>query len=1101
MVFESFLSRGITKEKDMKRSIVSRFMGNAICHATVVVCGAVFSSFAVDLPAPMVWYTMTNVSGTTVADASGNGHNLTLGTGVEVVDVEIGGKALKFSGTTADWGKFTCPAVTNTTIAFWFYREAQDTSIIESDKEQNSIPYALSTGYSGFGINWQRNSTGVSFINQANNPQSNFNTFASPTREQWHHLAVTVEDVGTDEVSGFEILECRSYQDGAFVKTITWTNNHAMKTGTQTAYIGNAGAGSKRPLNGKMADVRFYNATLSAEQIAQVAMAGLAPSGPCLLLHYPFEEIEAAGDGTFTTPEASGNGPDMSLGSNMALVDDGVSGKALRFRGSTGLGGKTRTGNYPMFEHTIACWVRRSSEATNYFALVENPYPRLYDGLSNNGGYSVFDSLVGNGRGFYAMPTGAGTTTKTAADAGLADIDTWSHLAIVTRVVTEGANAGKGIIDLYVNGEQVHSYRYHLTFDLNSIAAGRNFIIGNSGGSFTSTRYFCGDLDDFRFYSGALTSNEVRRVYRGLAAIDAGADFTVAGETAILAGTVAANAAGGHRPQGGGYAGEIAWTLVSAPQGGEGASIEQPAAAVTRATLPVAGAYVFRLTISDLGVSASDEVTVTRAPADAGNAAPTVSLAVTASATRPDAATLSATVSDDGKPAPAALRVFWTKKSGPGGVWFEPPHAVATKAFFTAAGSYVLTCTADDGQATTSADVTVTVADETAGAHLFDGLLHYWSLDGHANPHFLDPVHPVTVFTAPDYKMLKYLPGKLGYGARAYAHAGTGAYFDTGVTSDEVGDPAYTSLSPANPPPTNDYLTVSAWIYIDPTDTNNICGASIVGQSHTFGLRYSEKYQPSHTPNTGGFTLFQQGRSGTTTSGGIGFAMVHYPVPNPSPVGRWMHICGIIARNVPDSSKWEMWYDGVKQTASATHGSTRGRTNTNTIKIGGMNYTSSTAGTGDYNANWSVDGTTANFYSRTFPGIVDEVRIWQRKLTAGEIRYLAANPVIAPNRAPAINSFERDTVVSATKKSKAVATAVFDDGEPAGGTLTYKWSVLSGNVAAASFGDATARETTFTATAVGTYVLQLAVSDGERTSYSAPLTVEVVAAGTIVVIK
>ena len=118
----------------MKRSIVSLFMGNAICLATMVVCGAAFSSFAVDLPSPMVWYTMTDVSGTTVADASGNGHNLTLGAGVEVVDVEIGGKALKFSGTTADWGKFTCPAVTNTTIAFWFYREAQDTSIIESDK-------------------------------------------------------------------------------------------------------------------------------------------------------------------------------------------------------------------------------------------------------------------------------------------------------------------------------------------------------------------------------------------------------------------------------------------------------------------------------------------------------------------------------------------------------------------------------------------------------------------------------------------------------------------------------------------------------------------------------------------------------------------------------------------------------------------------------------------------------------------------------------------------------------------------------------------------------------------------------------------------------
>jgi hypothetical protein len=143
------------------------------------------------------------VSGTTVADASGNGHTLTLGTGVTVVDADIGGKALRFGGTTSDWAKFTCPAVTNTTIAFWLYREATDSSIMEGETEKNTIPYILSTGYSGFGINWARNKDPLAFINQANNPQSNFGSFASPTREQWHHVAVTVDHVGTDEESGF----------------------------------------------------------------------------------------------------------------------------------------------------------------------------------------------------------------------------------------------------------------------------------------------------------------------------------------------------------------------------------------------------------------------------------------------------------------------------------------------------------------------------------------------------------------------------------------------------------------------------------------------------------------------------------------------------------------------------------------------------------------------------------------------------------------------------------------------------------------------------------------------------------------------------------
>lgn len=1049
---------------------------------TVAACVVSFVASGVDLPAPIVWYDMELLVDGKIPDKSGNGHDLTLGAGCSIVDPGIGCKALCFNGTTDAWGTFTCPAVTNMTIAFWLYREAEDASIIT---EQNAYPYAFS-GYSGLAVNWYRNAKSLSLINRANDPNSHFSSALEPDRAQWHHVAFTVADIGTDSNSGFKILECRSYLDGSYVKTTVWTNNAPMKTGEQTVCVGNFEKAGTRPLNGKLADMRFYGNTLSAGQVAQTAMEGLTASGPHLLLHYPFDEITTDG-GTPTTSEASGNGPAMSLGSNMTLADDGVSGKALRFLDTTQIGGKTHTADYPVFTHTITCWLRRTSAAKNYHAVVNNRYPRFYHGLSSSGGYATFDSLDGNGRGFSAIPNGAGTTTKVNVEAGLADIDTWSHLAVVTRVVTEGADAGKGIIDVYVNGEQVPSYKTHAAFDLMPITAGRDFIVGNNE-AFNGTRYFCGDMDDFRLYVGALTSNEVRRVYRGLAAIDAGADFTVTGGTAILAGTVAANAGGGHRPHGGGYAGATAWSLVSAPAGGEGAVIEQPAAAVTRATLPVAGTYVFRLTISDLGASASDDVTVTRAASAVGNAAPTVSLSATATAMRPAAATLSAAVSDDGKPEPASLRVFWMKKSGPGGVWFDPPHAAATKAYFSEAGTYVLTCTADDGQESASADVTVTVADDTDGARLDDGLLRYWSLDGCANPYFCDTVSGTATITAPNYTTLKYLPGKVGYGARAFAHAGEGAYFEMSVGTGEVGNSAYSS----NQPPTNDYLTVSAWIYIDPADTNDICGATVVGQANTFGLRYSEKSNSDETPNTGGFTLYQQGRSGNDTAANIWYTMVHYPTPEPSPVGRWMHICGILARNVSNRSLWEMWYDGVKQTSSKDSGSNvRGRVNTEHVMIGGMKYTAAASpDSNSYNANWSKDGTTENFYSRTFPGIVDEVRIWQRKLTEGEIRYLAANPVVAQNRAPAVDAFAKNAVHAEPRTPMAVATAVFDDGEPAGEGLTYRWSVVSGDASKVEFGDATARETTFTASKTGVYVLQLAVSDGERTSYSEPLTVE-----------
>ena len=128
--------------------------------------------------------------------------------------------------------------------------------------------------------------------------------------------------------------------------------------------------------------------------------------------------------------------------------------------------------------------------------------------------------------------------------------------------------------------------------------------------------------------------------------------------------------------------------------------------------------------------------------------------------------------------------------------------------------------------------------------------------------------------------------------------------------------------------------------------------------------------------------------------------------------------------------------------------------------------------------------------SRCFPGKIADLRIYNRKLTAREIKMLAGNPDLSANRAPAVDAFADGTRQVETRKPFAVATAVFDDGEPEGGALAYKWSVLFGDASKVAFGDATARETTFTAAKSGRYVLQLEVSDGERTTHSEPLIVD-----------
>ncbi|MFP5372660.1 MAG: PKD domain-containing protein, partial [Actinomycetes bacterium] len=92
------------------------------------------------------------------------------------------------------------------------------------------------------------------------------------------------------------------------------------------------------------------------------------------------------------------------------------------------------------------------------------------------------------------------------------------------------------------------------------------------------------------------------------------------------------------------------------------------------------------------------------------NKAPVVNAGADTSTVRPDAATLSGSVTDDGTAAPTAA---WTTVSGPGTATFANAAAASTTATFPAAGTYVLRLTGTDGSLSASDDVTVVVTDAT----------------------------------------------------------------------------------------------------------------------------------------------------------------------------------------------------------------------------------------------------------------------------------------------------------------------------------------------------------------------------------------------------
>ena len=98
------------------------------------------------------------------------------------------------------------------------------------------------------------------------------------------------------------------------------------------------------------------------------------------------------------------------------------------------------------------------------------------------------------------------------------------------------------------------------------------------------------------------------------------------------------------------------------------------------------------------------------------NVAPAVSAGPDQTVTLPAAATLSGTVTDDGRPAPpAATTVTWSRVSGPGTVTFAQPNSASTTATFSAAGTYVLRLTATDSALSAFDEVAVTVATGQQG--------------------------------------------------------------------------------------------------------------------------------------------------------------------------------------------------------------------------------------------------------------------------------------------------------------------------------------------------------------------------------------------------
>ena len=166
----------------------------------------------------------------------------------------------------------------------------------------------------------------------------------------------------------------------------------------------------------------------------------------------------------------------------------------------------------------------------------------------------------------------------------------------------------------------------------------------------------------------------------------------------------------------------ISWTKTSGPGT---VSFFNASAATTTAAFSAPGAYVLTLTADDGELSASKSVNIQVNVAPGTNLPPTANAGPDQTITFPAAANLTGTYADDGLPG-VDVNTMWSKVSGPGTVTIAQPQELNTTATFSAAGTYVLMLTANDGALSGTDTVTVTVnAAATNAAIDFGGTNAY----------------------------------------------------------------------------------------------------------------------------------------------------------------------------------------------------------------------------------------------------------------------------------------------------------------------------------------------------------------------------------------
>ena len=436
----------------------------------------------------------------TAFDRSGQGNNGTLTNGPTRTEGKIG-QALNFDGSDDDVNVGSGSSLDDLgpmTITAWIYPKSQGEGnlgrIVSKDNNVNNA------GFWSFNLNGTTLVFAKDFSTTILARKTSNNSYVLNT---WQYVVVTWD--GSEIATNVHI-----YVNGVETSYQTTTNGVDTKNSdaSQNVYIGTTGSHTLT-FNGLIDEVRVYNRALSTDEIKRLYKIGATTK-----INVPRKDTLKEGLMGYWTFD----GPDMAV--DTAFDKSGQNNKGTLTGGPTRQIGKVGQGlNFDANDDLVSVGTPASLNITGALTISAWIYPRTFGSSASSFRGRIVDKendfISGYSLSLYD-PNTAGVPNDTFAlfinaSGGNLNCFASSNSIVLNRwqQVAVTLDSSKNCIP-YVDGAKATTTNGFIMGSLPTTGS-NSFVIGNNSGN---TREFDGSLDEVRVYNRALSTDEIKRLYK-----------------------------------------------------------------------------------------------------------------------------------------------------------------------------------------------------------------------------------------------------------------------------------------------------------------------------------------------------------------------------------------------------------------------------------------------------------------------------------------------------------------------------------------------------------------------------------------------------------